>query len=87
MPHQVSQHTSFVDVQHLHFDPVAEHILSQYVIHSAHIQPSLLGCYTQVRFSATGDLTVNKGSQPVIDGHQKHKVGYQKARRRRQPRL
>lgn len=49
-------HTWFTDVQHLHFNPVAEHKISRVVIHSAHVELSLFRCDSQVCFSATGHL-------------------------------
>lgn len=49
-------HTLFTNVQHLHFNPVAEHKITRVVIHSAHIELSLFRCDSQVCFSATGHL-------------------------------
>lgn len=68
--------TCFVNVQHLHFYPVTEDIVSKFVIHSAHIQLSLSCSYTQVCFSATSNLRVSERKQKV--GDQKHKTDHSK---------
>lgn len=49
-------HTWLINVQHLYFHPVAEHIFAQVVIHSAHVELSFCGSDGQVCSSGTKQL-------------------------------